>query len=159
MFDKFGLDLEEIYKCKFKIVERDGFIEIICNDKDIEDNEDATEVILKVASKYLNEEQLYDVAITYDYLNEIPTVNIQADKIIETTKILNEDDVKLNKISYSYKINNVESPIQSDCKRVGGFEKSEHIIEKVIKLILGEEKQSSYDEKQSTYDLDFECVL
>ena len=69
--EKLTQELERIYKCKFKIIKRDGFIEILHNDMRIKNREEICSKILKNAEKYLSEDEMFDVAIVYDYCNEI----------------------------------------------------------------------------------------
>ena len=69
--EKLTHELVEIYKCKFKIIKHDGFIEILHNDMRIKYNKKIYLEILKNAEKYLSENEMFDVAIVYDYCNEI----------------------------------------------------------------------------------------
>ncbi|WP_195972635.1 hypothetical protein [Clostridium thermobutyricum] len=164
MFNQLRLELEKEFKCKFKIIERDGFIELICNDKTIEDNEELLDLILGIASKYLNEEQRFNLAIVYDYLNEIPSMSMEVDKIVETT-ILNEFNIEFNKINYSYRTTNEKSylqynTVQFDINNCNTFKKIKNIKERVTNFILGEENQVTYDLKnQTSYQLNTSYAL
>ncbi|EGT2192203.1 hypothetical protein GM168_10310 [Clostridium perfringens] len=102
MLNKMRLELEEKFNCKFKIKESNELIEILCNDKKIEDNNEALDEIIKIAAKYLDEERLWDIGVAYDYLNEIPSIKKQIETSVELEPVKNSSkniicsDLKLN---------------------------------------------------------------
>ena len=72
MLEQMCAELENKFMCRFKIKDVEGLIEIVCNDRSIEDNEEAMEEILKIGAKYLDDNRLWDIGVVYDYLGELP---------------------------------------------------------------------------------------
>lgn len=89
MLNEMSLELEKVFNCKFEVKESDGIIEVICSDKYITKNEETLDKVLDIASKYLEEDRLWDIGLVYDYLNEIPSVECELEKAINIEKTIN----------------------------------------------------------------------
>ena len=72
MFKNIERELKQMYSTsEFKIVEQNDNIEIFYNDKSLKDNEKFMDDVIDICEKYLTEDDLWRIAILYDYLDEI----------------------------------------------------------------------------------------
>ncbi|MDK0751004.1 hypothetical protein QTI77_14610 [Clostridium perfringens] len=145
MFNKFELELEKKYKCNFKVTKVDELIEIICDNKEIESDEEKIDEILEIASKYLSEEDLWNIGIVYDYLGEIKEERIQIDAIFESSReILELKALELGKVKFSYNLKMEEKKLGNErniFKKVIGFK---GFIEKAFDLVLNDHREEKY---------------
>lgn len=92
--------LSKIYKGNFAVKECSGMIEILYNNKGLKkklrSNEELFDEIIKICSDYFDAEEMWNLAISYDYLNEIPKL-ISNQERIAYKKYPRENRIKINK--------------------------------------------------------------
>ena len=71
MISKLKNDLCKNFGCNFKISETKDIFEIIYDDETLKNNDEFLDKVMDICEKYLNEEQFWKLAISYDYLEEI----------------------------------------------------------------------------------------
>lgn len=122
MFENIENELNRMYKtCKFKIIEQNDNIEIFYNDEKLKNNEEFMDNVFAICEKYLKDEDLWRVAILFDYLNEIDKIS----KNIELT----------SKFKYSYKQQEVENIKYKVLKLEERFNKIEEDIKFITKEV------------------------
>lgn len=145
MFNKFELELEKKYRYKFKVIKKDGLIEIICDNKEFESDENKIDEILEIASKYLSEDDLWNIGIVYDYLDEIKNKCMQIDSFFESTRELKElQSYEIGKVKYSYNYTGKEKRLKNSRKILGGVKRFTSLIEKAIDLTISDNKETKY---------------
>lgn len=122
MFENLENELSRMYKtCKFKIIEQNDNIEIFYDDEKLKNSEEFMDNVFSVCEKYLKDEDLWRVAILFDYLNEIDKIG----KKMEFT----------SKFKYSYKQQEVENIKYKVLKLEERFNKIEDDIRFITKEV------------------------
>lgn len=87
----------------FSIIRNEYLIELIHDSKENDENESFLEDVFNECAKYLNEDDLFKLAITYDFINRIPIKEIQYEPIIElqiNKSIINRSEVVYSDIKF-----------------------------------------------------------
>lgn len=151
MLEQMCAELESKFRCRFKIKDTEGLIEIVCNDRDIEDNEEAIEEIIEIGSKYLEESRLWDIGVVYDYLGELPCKEISKVFSQEKSMIQATDyaDVKIynymNKLIQEKEFKMVPKNESGSSKNiiVDFKEKVKYKIEKLITNLIEDKNEEN----------------
>lgn len=165
MFKKIEDELREKYKTSnFKIVEQNDNIEIFYDDKELKDNEKFMDFVFDVCEKYLKDDDLWRIAILYDYLGELsyckPSVELTIQSNISYVQkpsymqILMELDSSMYKFK---KYNNFRNKEYFDSVRMKTEGKFKRIAKKIntfinYTIVFGDE-QTRYSELENTFTL------
>ncbi|EOT2986920.1 hypothetical protein ACRTAL_002017 [Clostridium perfringens] len=148
MISKLKNDLCKNFGCNFKISETKDIFEIIYDDETLKNNDEFLDKVMDICEKYLNEEQFWKLAISYDYLEEIICLEKKLTYTNEfETNQVKSVDFKKSKYEIEF-LNNKDDIKLKGSKLITSFFKG---ITKNLKLIF--ESSNDIENRQ-----DFLCV-
>lgn len=142
MFENIETELKTIYTdSDFKVVEQNDNIEVFYNDENLQDNEQFIDKVFEVCEKYLKEDDLWRIAVLYDYLKELPTSNYE---LVKETVSISEPKTLSSNIKYLSQLQ-FEKNSFFNTQQIGNSEKrSKSILETLLEKVFS----NTYIEKE-----------
>jgi hypothetical protein len=134
MFKNIETELKTIYKdSDFKVVEQNSNIEIFYNDEKLQDNEQFIDKVFEVCKKYLEEEDLWRIAVLYDYLRELPKSNYE---LVKETISISEIATLSSSIKYHSQLQFEKNFFFNTQQTENSIKKSKNILGTLLERVF-----------------------